>query len=81
MKWGGEGIGGLLDDEDLTLFCGGCVVSLAVVDEQVVAAVEEVVAAVEEVVAAVEEVAPEEITGAKMRVSCGGSVVCFPRSG
>ena len=35
------------------LFCGGCVESLAVV--------EEVVAAVEEVVAAVEEVAPDEV--------------------
>ena len=55
---GGEGVGGLLDDEDLTHFCGGCHVSLAAVDE---------------VVAVVEEVALEEITGAKMRVARGGS--------
>ena len=62
---GGEGVGGLFDYDDLIRICGGCVESLAVV--------EEVVSAVEEVVAAVEEVAPDEITGAKMRVSRGGS--------
>ena len=64
-KVGGEGVGGLFDDDDLIRFCGGCVESFAVV--------EDVVSAVEEVVAAVDGVAPEEITGAKMRVSRGGS--------
>ena len=57
---GGEGVGGLLDDDDLSRFCGEGFTSGPLAEDEAACAV-------------ADDVAPEEITGAKIQVSRGGS--------